>query len=82
MDDFTRNILLYVILPTIVALGAWFMKAYVERVNNLEREVQTKTTESEVRIIMADKIDPMREDIHELKASVDKILDILLKKIN
>jgi hypothetical protein len=76
------NIVYYIIVPAALMIGGWLMKSHVERISTLEKEVQNKTTEVEVRMILADKMDPMREDIHELKATVDKILDILLKKIN
>ncbi len=76
------DIVYYLIGPAILMIAGWFMKSHVERISALEEKIEHKTTEMEVRLILSDKIDPMREDIHELKASVDKILDILLKKIN
>ncbi len=76
------NIVYYIIVPAALMVGGWLMKSHVERIAAVETEVRTKTTEVEVRMIIADKMDPIREDVHELKASVDKILDILLKKIN
>lgn len=74
------NLVYYIIGPALIMLGGWLMKSHLERIAVLEREIQHKTTEMEVRIILADKIDPIREDIKELKASTDRILDILLKK--
>jgi len=80
MDALVNSLLIYVILPTILAIGAWLMKSHVERISRLEVDVQLKTTEAEVRTILADKLDPIREDIKELKANSDRILDILLRK--
>lgn len=80
MDDLVKNLIIFVILPFVGAIGAYFMKTHVDRIEQLEKSIALKTTEPEVRLIIADKTDPIKEDIKEIKADISKILDILLKK--
>lgn len=83
MDEFTRNLLLYAAIPIILGIGRYIMKSYIDRIDALERDMPHKLTESEVRVLMSDKVDPIKEDIQELKQQCQKILDILInsKKI-
>ena len=39
-------------------------------------------TEPQVRQIIADKIDPVREDVHEIRKSVDYILNLFYNSRN
>ncbi len=80
MDETLRLILIYGVLPIIIGIGSWVMRSMIQRLEEVERKVSIKTDENYVRQLLTDKIDPIREDIHELKAKLDKIVDILLKK--
>ena len=50
------------------------------RLSTLEIEMPKKLDQSEVRQIVADKIDPIREDIHEIKEDLTKLIDLMIKK--
>lgn len=82
MDEFTKNLIIFVASPLILSIIGYFMKTHVDRIQVLEKEIDHKVNEREVRALMNDKLEPIREDIKELKATTDKILDILLKKAN
>lgn len=61
-------------------IGGYFVNSVMGRLKTVEEKVDHKTSEEDVRRILADKIDPVREDIHELKIKIDKIVDLLLKR--
>lgn len=52
----------------------------VSRIEMLELEVKDKTTQAEVRQILADRLDPIKEDLEEIKRLQEKIIDLHLKK--
>lgn len=73
-----KNILLYVILPGICGLVSFFIKSILNRITRIESILNTKVDEQEVRQLLADKVEPLREDVQELKVKLDKIIDILI----
>lgn len=77
--DFLKS-LLYVGLPVLIGGVSYFMRSILSRLDTLEKEVPSKLDETEVRQLLIDKIDPIREDIKDLQMKIDKIVDILLKK--
>ena len=80
MDDLLKHIMTYVAIPGIVGGATYFMKSLFERINTLEKEIPKKVEEVEVRQLLDDKIEPIREDIQELKITMGKIYDLLMRK--
>ena len=87
MNGFTNLLLAYGIIPTLLGLGAYLMRSHLQRLETLEKDLPKKLDEQEVRLLLADKIDPIREDVRALEASLDKIetrldkiIDLLVSK--
>ena len=80
MDEVLRLILVYGAAPIIFGLGAFIMRSAFKRLEEIEKNVLTKLDEQRVRQLLADKIDPLREDVHDLKSQLDKIYTLLLKQ--
>lgn len=80
MDDNVRILLLYGIIPSIIGGSTYFMKSLLVRISNLESTMPTKLDEKEVRQLLSDKLDPVREDLRKLEGKLDKITDILLNR--
>ncbi len=68
------------VVSLILGIGAFVMKTVHSRIDVLERELPHKLNEPAVRQIVSDKIDPIREDIHEIKAKLDRVMDILIER--
>lgn len=54
------------------------MKSIFSRLDILEKDIHNKVEEEKVRQLLADKIDPVREDIQELKNKLDRLMDFLI----
>ena len=80
MDDLTKTILIYTALPLAIAIGRYIMKSYADRIDVLEREVSSKLDELEVRQLMSDKVDPINQNIQEIKQQLKDILNLLMKR--
>jgi len=68
------------ILSIITTPVVYIYKSIMQRIETLEKETNDKMTESEVRILLDDKLEPMKDDLHEIKTRLDSILDRLIKK--
>lgn len=44
----------------------------------INRELADKLTEEETRTLIADQVEPIRDDLYEIKMQLDKIIDRLL----
>jgi uncharacterized membrane protein YgaE (UPF0421/DUF939 family) len=66
-------------LSTVVSIGAFIMKHIFNRLDALESKLDHTVTEQEVRTILSDKLDPMKEDIQEIKQAMIKIYELYLK---
>jgi len=80
-------LLIYLALPCIVGAIGYIMKSMTERLRNLEIAVHTRVDEDKVRQVVNDRIDPMREDIREIRDDIhsltekfDRVVNILLEK--
>lgn len=74
------NIVYYVITPAVIMYAGHSMKSHLDRIEIIEKELVKKIDEPEVRTIIADKIDPMKEDIKEIKEMLNHILTVVMKK--
>lgn len=69
-----------ILLPIITAIAGYFFKSLYERVERLEIKTSQFKTEEEIRQIINDKIDPIREDIKEIRTKLDQLLDLIINK--
>ncbi len=56
------------------------MERIEQRLTKLEEKVSSQVTEPELRQILSDKLDPLKEDISEVRKQAEKITDLLLNK--
>lgn len=73
------DIVLSIGIPTIIGLLGWLMKNAYERLVELEHRIDDAVSKTEMRQVLQDQIEPIKEDVQELKVKLDKIIDILLK---
>lgn len=73
--------------PFILGGIVWIVKSYItsfsDRLDMLERQIVERITKNEAKELLTDKVEPIRQDIQELKVKVDKIYDIIIdNKLN
>lgn len=78
MEGILSNMLLLAISATISVL-AFFLKRLLNRINRLEEEQHHLVTENEVRQIVSDKVDPIKERLTRIEAGIDNITRLLMK---
>ncbi len=75
--------ILSVIPGTLTTLVLGFVgytyKRNADKVDVLEHKVNERLTEESVRLIINDKIDPVREDLQEIKVKIDKLSDKIIE---
>lgn len=76
--DFTP--FLGIIGTALLTLVAYFVRTQMIRLDELEKNMTTKMTDNEVRQILEDKIEPLKESMAEVKLKVDKVIDLLIQK--
>lgn len=74
--------LLWVLFSCITGMAAYFMRNLIMRLETLENKIQSKIDEPEVRQLLSDKLDPMKEDIAEIKGTVQKLFDLHIASYN
>jgi hypothetical protein len=82
IDEAIKFCLIYIVIPVFTlgsSIGAFFMKSMIERIKELEDQMTNKLSEAAVRQIVADKVDPLKEDLKEIKDSLNQIFHLLLK---
>lgn len=77
-DISTAQIFLYIIAPIVFGLVGYIMKTMINRLDTLEFRMQETITEPEVRIILDDKLDPIHEDLKEIKHSLNQLYEVML----
>ena len=80
MDIGLLKDLLWVIVPLVGGLLTYFYKEIKSDITMLKQDVATKTSETQVRQIIQDKVDPLKEDLNEIKQSLIKITDHIMKQ--
>ncbi len=74
----------YIGIPVIMGTIGFIVREHVSRIKKLERAVSEQAvhfvTKEELRQALADKVEPIREDIQEIKSKLDKLYDFLLKR--
>lgn len=76
----TELLILYILIPMITALIAVIGRGIMQRLSSLEERMLTRISEESVRIIVSDKLDPLKEDITEIKDTLNKILINMRRK--
>lgn len=87
MDFISMNTLIGVSITLLSGSVGWFWKGYREdkqtmaqEITAIRYELHSKVTEAQVRQLIEDKLDPLKEDMKEVKTTVNKLLDIALKQ--
>lgn len=66
--------LIYFIVPGIFTMAGFLIKNIITRLESVENKVVDRPTEQDVRVIINDKIEPIREDIKEIKDLLYKMI--------
>jgi len=62
----------------IVTLIGAFIRSLMNRIKVLEDKVENKMDQRQVKELVSDKLDPLKEDLSEIKAQLVKLTDYLL----
>ena len=79
----TLESIITVSIATITLVTAPFLyiwKNAVSRIEKLEEEVDSKMSETEVRQLLADKLEPISRDTREVKELVIQLLQLELRR--
>lgn len=75
---------IYLIISSIVGLLSsiclFLLKRIMNRLDEMEVEVQQRTTEAEVRQLLQDKLDPIKDRIMAIDIKLERLLDMFLRK--
>lgn len=66
------------ILTVLLAPVFYFWRNLVARVDALEQKLNDKADTDDVRTLIDDKVTPMKEDLKDIKVSIDKLLNHIL----
>ena len=72
--------LVLTLLPVFGAIIGFIVNGMMHRLDKLEQGMCNAMTEESVRRLIADKIDPLREDIREIKDKLTRLFDIYIKQ--
>ena len=72
--------ILYIAIPVIGSIIAYVFKSFTARLDQLENTMETKISEIAVRNIVNDKVEPLKEQLDRIDDSLNKIVDILMRK--
>ncbi len=76
----TLEILLSTILPLIFSATFAGIAHLNRRISEMDVRLRNVVSDKDVRILINDKIDPIKEDIHEIKQKLDKLIELREKK--
>lgn len=71
-------LLVYLGIPVLTSLIGYIIKGVLTRLDVLEDKMQHTITEPQVRQIMSDKNDPLKQDIIEIKEMQQKLLEMFI----
>lgn len=73
-----------VIVATVISVVSapfvYMWKTTMQRIETLENQIDLKVTDAEVRAIVTDKIEPLKENMQSVDRKLDFIIDHLIKK--
>lgn len=76
----TLEIFISSFIPIICGIFYFVMTDIYKRLGDQELRLRNAITDKDVRAIIADKIDPLKEDIHEIKQKLDRLIELREKK--
>lgn len=75
---------IYLIIPIVIGIMGFILKTGVQsmlnRLDTLEQRDSEKLTKAEFDIRLRDNLEPLREDVKDMKVAVDKVYDRLLNQ--
>lgn len=71
---------LYAMGTLLIGVLAYLAKDLFQRINAVEAATSSSLDETKVRLLLSDKLDPLKEDIKEIKDSVGVLMEYNLKK--
>ena len=72
------SIITNILIPCIGGVVLYILNTLKGRIDTLEERTHKHVTEEEVRMIIRDNLDPIRNDIRDIKDSINKILEIYI----
>jgi Tfp pilus assembly protein PilO len=69
------DILLVLVIPGLIG----FFKYLMNKIENLEQEMKSKISEEDARQLLADHLEPVKEDLQDIKDLQIKLYEFLLK---
>ncbi len=70
------------VITIIVAPFIYIWKTMTARIDKLEEQLDRTLDKDSVRLLISDKIEPVQQDLAEIKSLIHKIIEIQLKKDN
>lgn len=67
------------VISTCIAPVVYLYRGVMQRINDLEESNRTKMSESEVRQLLDDKLESLRENVEDVKTSLDTLTTHILK---
>lgn len=68
------------VIPFLIGGIVYIYKAHVNRIIKLEDKSVEFVTKQEVTTMINEKLEPIRDDINEIKQTLTKLYDFLLRK--
>jgi len=78
MDSSLSQIIMYCLVAVLTGAVGFIFSKIEARLTSLENRMLNTITEKETRQILSDKIDPLKEDMKEIKDSINKLMDLAL----
>lgn len=73
------NLIIVIVIPIICGMVAYIVRNMIARIEALETKMERTVSEGGVRQILADKLDPIHDDLTEIKDSIKKLFDLYLE---
>ncbi len=80
MDWVLLQNIIYVAGPVFTILILPIIRGLYVRLDTLEKQIQNKVSSSDVRQLLSDKLDPVHEDLSEIKQQLNQIINRLIDK--
>ena len=68
------------ILPLVCGVMYFILGNIYKKLSDHELRLRSAITDRDVRLLVADKIDPLKEDIHEIKNKLDRLIELREKR--
>lgn len=81
MDADTLSKVAYIGGPLLLSIGAYFMRTIISRIEALENQGKITVSEPQVRQILVDKLDPIKDDLQEIKENIKKLFDLYVNNL-